>query len=348
VQLDTGSADLWITGSDCTTCGTGKDCSGTDCKVKCDASCCLDSGSALLNILKSKSPLEDSPCAKKNQYNGAKSSTYTNLNQPFSIQYGTGSCSGTYVQDKVCLGGICIQKQEFADANFLAKDFTDDNVDGICGMAFTSCSVGRVTPPFQNMIDEGLVSNPWFTMFLAAEGDTNNATGGYVTLGDYDTQHCSSQCNWVPLSLAYWYEFILQGVAVGTGSSANVIFKNTLTNAASITAISDTGTSFVVGPTSQIEAINKQLGGKLSLDYGGWVIDCAGKGLPPVVFTINGKDYPVYPANYIVYADKKTCILGFGVGGGQDPQWILGDTFIRQYCNVYDMSNKRVGLCATL
>ena len=27
-----------------------------------------------------------------------------------------------------------------------------------------------------------------------------------------------------------------------------------------------------------------------------------------------------------------------------DPAWILGDTFIREWCNAYDLKNSQVGL----
>ncbi|KIH49026.1 hypothetical protein ANCDUO_20900 [Ancylostoma duodenale] len=30
---------------------------------------------------------------------------------------------------------------------------------------------------------------------------------------------------------------------------------------------------------------------------------------------------------------------GFGMG----PSWILGDPFIREYCNIYDVGNKQIG-----
>ena len=30
-------------------------------------------------------------------------------------------------------------------------------------------------------------------------------------------------------------------------------------------------------------------------------------------------------------------------GGGFGPSWILGDTFIRTYCNIYDIGQKRIG-----
>jgi len=31
------------------------------------------------------------------------------------------------------------------------------------------------------------------------------------------------------------------------------------------------------------------------------------------------------------------------MGSGFGLSWILGDPFIRQYCNVFDLGNKRIG-----
>jgi len=244
------------------------------------------------------------------------------------------------------LADICVAQQQFGDTTFLAKFFTDQPMDGICGMAFTALAEDRITPPFQNMIDEGLVANPWFTVFLETEGNKNNVTGGYLTLGDYDSDHCSTQCDWVPLSAATYYQIVLQGVAVGSGSSAKVIFKDIGANA-DIQAISDTGTSYVIGPQAQIDSIAQQIGATTDPDLG-YVVDCNNLDLPPIVFTINNKDYPVSAKNYVTYVDENTCVLALAGQGATSPQWILGDTFIRQYCNVYDMGNKRLGLCNTL
>lgn len=44
------------------------------------------------------------------------------------------------------------------------------------------------------------------------------------------------------------------------------------------------------------------------------------------------------------------CILGmFSFPGGFGaPSWILGDTFIRAFCNTYDLGGKRLGLSKAL
>jgi len=212
-------------------------------------------------------------------------------------------------------------------------------------MAFTTLAVDRITPPFQNMIDQGLVDNPWFTAYLTADGDVFNATGGQLTLGDYDSEHCSASCDFVDLSSATYYEFPIQGVKVQTATGDKVIFYD---KASTQRAISDTGTSLIVGPTKEVEEICKQLNGTFDRTVDGYIVPCNNTSLPPIVVTINNKDYPVTQENYIIPTGDGRCMLGISGGGGVNPQWILGDTWIRQYCNVYDMGNKRIGFCPTL
>jgi cathepsin D len=309
VVMDTGSANLWIPSSKCTT---------------------------------SRS------CAGKSEYNSAKSSTYKATTQDFSIQYGTGSCSGTMATDKVCISDVCVKDQPFGEATSLAAFFAGQPMDGICGLAFQALAVNRAIPPVYNMIQQNLLDNPWFTVWLTADGNVQGKAGGQITLGDYDTAHCSSTCDWVPLSSATYYEFTLDGYKVGKASSkANprAIGRRSPRAAAGSAAISDTGTSFIAGPTADIDTICKGLGGKAE-SGGVYSIACDAKNVPDVIFTINGKDYSITSKNFIVPDGTGKCVLGFqGMRALAGPKWILGDCFIREYCNVYDMGNKRLGLC---
>lgn len=65
------------------------------------------------------------------------------------------------------------------------------------------------------------------------------------------------------------------------------------------TAISDTGTSLIVGPQADIDKICKEIGGTPEA-HGVYSIPCDKKNLPDVIFTINGKDYSVSSKNYVV------------------------------------------------
>jgi hypothetical protein len=309
----------------------------------------MDTGSANLWVASDKCTTKTS-CKGKTEFVESKSSTYKSSTQKFSIQYGTGSCSGTIGYDTVCIAGVCVEQQPFGDATSLAAFFTDQPMDGICGLAFQSLAVDRVIPPVLNMIQQNLLDNPWFTVWMTSEGNVQGTNGGQITLGDYDTDHCSSTCDWVPLSSATYYEFILDGYKVDTSSSSKAVaatnprVPSRRRRATGSAAISDTGTSLIAGPSEDIDTICKQLGGKP--DGGLYTIPCSKKdSLPDVIFTINGKDYPVSSKNYVV-PDGTQCILGFqGMRAVAGPKWILGDCFIREYCNVYDMGNKRLGLC---
>jgi hypothetical protein len=37
------------------------------------------------------------------------------------------------------------------------------------------------------------------------------------------------------------------------------------------------------------------------------------------------------------------CALGVDYGFGFDFDWLLGDSMIRTYCNIYDVANVRIG-----
>jgi hypothetical protein len=310
VIMDTGSANLWVPTKGCT---TTKSCNG------------------------------------KNEYDSSKSSSYKANGESFSIQYGTGSCSGKIASDKVCIADICVDNQGFGQASSLASFFQDQPFDGICGLGFQSLAVDQVLPPVQSMIQGKLLSNPWFTVWMTSEGDAQGTAGGMLTLGDYDNEHCSATCDWVDLTSATYYEFNLQSVQVANSKSNPALTPSVRgrRSVAGTAAISDTGTSLIAGPTSTINSICTQLGGKLDSQNQIYIVNCNQKNsLPDVVFTINNKDYPVSAKNYIVPTGDGRCMLGFqGMRAFAGPKWILGDVFIREYCNVYDMGNQRLGLC---
>jgi hypothetical protein len=325
VVMDTGSANLWVPGTDCKSSG----------------------GRQSRNVMAGKiAPANDDPCAGKNKFDTKKSSTFKDDSEPFSITYGTGSCSGDIGEDKVCLGDLCVDNG-FGVADKLAPFFAGQPLDGILGLAFQDLAVDRVKPPVQTMIDQKLLPNPLFTFWMT-ETHADNETGGQITLGDYDTAHCASQVDWVPLSSATYYEFVLDGVRVAESASFGKELVLQPVNAEGTQAISDTGTSLIAGPNKEISEIAEKLGGKMDEQEGVYIVDCAtANTLPDVIFTIGGKDYSVTNKNYvdILSQDDPRCFIGFqAFASFLGPKWILGDCFIREYCNIYDMGNKRLGL----
>lgn len=333
VIMDTGSSNLWVPGKECI---NGNGASMNRYKFS----------PAAAQILASKNA-----CFGKNLFDGTKSSTYSTNDQAFQIKYGTGSCSGYIATDNLCLDDLCI-KNGFGVATHLAPFFADQPFDGIFGMAFQTIAVDNVKPPIQNMIDQGMLANPWFTVWMTMT-HTENETGGLITLGDFDPQHCSDQVDWIPLSRATYFEIALDGVKVGGTDLQSEVVVMSPTSGKTVQAVSDTGTSLIAGPKQQIQQIAGQLGGVMDHTQGVYIVPCdAADTLPPIIFTLNGKDYPVTAKNYVALLAEpdNRCYLGIQSfpSGGIGPSWILGDTWIREYCQVYDMGGKRLGVAKAL
>ncbi|PIO55305.1 eukaryotic aspartyl protease, partial [Teladorsagia circumcincta] len=163
--------------------------------------------------------------------------------------YGTGAAVGFLGEDTVRFGGVgsnqlAVPNTVFGQATSLAAFFADQPIDGILGLAFKTIAVDGVTPVFINAVDQGLVDQPIFTVFLEHVGAQDNVYGGVYTYGGLDTTNCGPVLAYQPLSSATYYQFKLSGVASGTYSSTK-----------GWQAISDTGTSLLAAPTSIASAI---------------------------------------------------------------------------------------------
>ncbi|KAK6037914.1 hypothetical protein COOONC_24580, partial [Cooperia oncophora] len=77
--------------------------------------------------------------------------------------------------------------------------------------------------------------------------------------------------------------------------------------------------------------------------HGVYFINCYAQ--PSLKLAIGQNVYLIEPKNMIVPAGDGRCMLSlFGMdSGGFGPSWILGDPFIRQYCQIYDVGRKRIG-----
>jgi len=349
VVMDTGSANLWVPGKECGSGGgsCGRQCQGFLCQFLCDKSCC---NSLDANFMY-KAPAPKNACTGKHLFDGSKSSSYKKNGQSFQITYGTGACSGYIATDKVCLGDICVDNG-FGVATSLAPFFADQPLDGILGLGFQQLAVDHIKPPVQTMIDNKLLANPIFTVWMTMT-HAENETGGLITIGDYDKKHCSDQVDWIPLSSATYYQVSLDGVKVGSKDGQEELVLISPQDRLGAQAISDTGTSLIAGPARDIQQIGERLGGKLDQSQGVYMVPCdAAKTLPPVIFTINGKEFPVTAKNYVLQLSEQDprCFLGFqGMPSmGFGPSWILGDCWIREYCQIYDMGSKRLGLAKAL
>ncbi|XP_028266295.1 pepsin A-like [Parambassis ranga] len=268
-------------------------------------------------------------CQNHEKFNPQQSSTFKWGNQPLSIQYGTGSMTGYLASDTVEVGGISVANQVFGLSQTEAAFMASMEADGILGLAFQSIASDNVVPVFDNMISQGLVSQPIFSVYLSSD----SAQGSEVVFGGADPSHYTGQITWIPLSSATYWQIQMDSVTIN---------GQTVACSGGCQAIIDTGTSLIVGPNSDINNINAWVGASTD-QYGDAIVNCQNiQSMPDVTFSLGGNSFTV-PASAYVAQNNGDCSTGFGQGGSSQ-LWILGDVFIREYYAVFDANAQQIGL----
>ncbi|KAK0414656.1 hypothetical protein QR680_011550 [Steinernema hermaphroditum] len=298
-----------------------------------------DTGSSNLWVINSQ--CQDQSCQgmpgtpKKHLFNEGQSSTFKSVGTPFSIQYGSGSCDGKLGIDTVSFAGLTISQQTFGIADDIADVFGYQPVDGIMGLGWPALAVDNVVPPMQNLFPQ--LDKPLFTVWLDRKVKMDQGgPAGQITYGALDTQNCDSTVNYVSLTSKSYWQFAQDGFQIGT-------YKYTTQDQ----VISDTGTSWIGAPQVVLDNIASVTGAQYDWTNNFYTVDCGAKNLPDLVFTIGGQNYHVPQVEYVLDLGlgNGQCVLTFLAmqGGGYMPSWILGDTFIRSFCNVYDIGQGRIG-----
>jgi len=176
VQFDTGSSNLWVPGSSCTS----------------------------------------TACEDHQVFYESLSSTYVANGTAFSITYGTGSVSGYLSVDYVSFAGLTVKNQTFGEVTTeQGTNFVDAYFDGILGMGFPILAVDGVTPTFQNMVSQGLIQNPVFSFFLRDNGSVVNY-GGELILGGSDPSLYSGGLTYVDVIQAAYWKFQTDSIKIGS------------------------------------------------------------------------------------------------------------------------------------
>ncbi|KAF7714375.1 Vacuolar protease A [Penicillium ucsense] len=147
----------------------------------------LDTGSS--NLWVPSSQCSSIACFLHSKYDSSSSSTYKKNGTEFAIRYGSGSLSGFVSQDTLKIGDLEIKHQDFAEATQEpGLAFAFGRFDGILGLGFDTISVNKMVPPFYNALDQGLLDEPVFAFYLGdtnKEGDDSVATFGGVDKSHY-------------------------------------------------------------------------------------------------------------------------------------------------------------------
>ncbi|KAF7722967.1 hypothetical protein EC973_002478 [Apophysomyces ossiformis] len=284
LDFDTGSSDLWVASTLCQNCGSGQ-----------------------------------------TLFDPSSSSSFQESSQTWQISYGDGStANGVLGTDTVVLGGLAIQGQTIDVAEQESSQFQSGPISGLLGLAFdTITSVQGIKTPVDNLISQGLISEPIFGVFL---GKDSEGGGGEYVFGGYDSNHIGGQLTTVPVDNSQgWYSINIDG----TSASGQQV-------TGSFSGILDTGTSLLLLENSLAEQVASAYGATDNGD-GTYTISCDTSQFPPLVFDIAGAQFEVSSDSLVYSGSGSSCIAGFGYGGL--PFSILGDTFLK---NNYVIFNQGV------
>ncbi|KAF8160631.1 aspartic peptidase domain-containing protein [Crassisporium funariophilum] len=313
VILDTGSSDLWLADTTCRTCPT--------------------------------MPLFES--AKSTSFQASSSE-----NSAVTIHYGSGAVAGTLATDTVTMGGFTIPDQTFLTVDRLTSNLLDGSVSGIMGLAFDAIASTRATPFWQTLSQGGQLSTQEMSFWLTRVSNEPNAKaeepGGVFTLGGTNSSLFTGdiEFNTMAGTPSFWL-LSLSGATV-SGTAVKI------TSGDSALSAIDTGTTLLGGPSADVAAIWAAVPGSAPSqgNQGFWSFPCANE--VSVSLSFGGKLWPINPVDMNIGPEStgsSNCLgaifdlsLGSNIESGTgNPNWVIGDTFLKNVYSVFRASPPAVG-----
>ncbi|KZV73514.1 acid protease [Peniophora sp. CONT] len=303
VVLDTGSSDLWVATDRCTDCPS------------------------------------DTP-----KFDTTQSRTLNVSSQTVELSYGSGQLNGTLLQDTVSLGPYTVSGQVFTGAAQISDGLIDGSLAGILGLAFQDISVSDTTPFWQALINGGELSSPEMSFYLTrfldtATSATETDPGGTFTLGGTNSSFYKGNIEFNAFPNGTQPSFWLQTVSDLTVNGNPVDITNPAGNIAAI----DTGTALLGGPTAAVRAFWAQVNGSQELseqNAGFWEFPCTTDISSTLAF--GGTAWPISAEDMNLGQIEEGLCVGalFDLTQGamtspSTPQWIVGDTFLKNVYTVF-------------
>lgn len=302
----------------------------------------IDSGSADTWVPSSKCK----NCGKSQQkLSKTVSNSLQTSKQQWSITYGTGNAKGYLATDDLSIAGMNLKNYKFALATEESDDFSSSPFDGLMGLAQETLSNSQSPTPIDALYNEKLVSAPVMGYKL---GDATTASGkraavndGEVTFGGVDSAKYTGKLVEIPnVSQQGFYEIPIQGVSVNGKTIASL--------SSGRTSILDTGTSLMVAPQKDAEAVHAQIPGAKSDGQGGFTVPCTTNST--LSFKFGGQDWPLLARDLIfVPVDNNKpngdCISSLGGGDvGQQGEWLVGAAALKRLYFATNAQKNVIGL----
>lgn len=330
VILDTGSSDLWVMSTETDLCqseslqeSVGRECYG-------------------------------------GLYDADASSTYELVGQDeFSI---------AYVDDSESSGDYITETIELSEGNTitgLQMGVSLSNTVGVGIMGIGYSENVAADTQYENIIDlmvkQGLIETRAYSLYL----DAADATHGSILFGGIDTRKFIGDLSTLPLQprrtgIIDSFTVALTGIAVGTPDDMDSL----TTDQFAIPVLLDSGTTLTYLPDQLVENLVDLMGGYDDLiETGNIWVDCDLVENNPdfvISYQFGGPRGPTInvPLREVIFAIPDelqqyfnlpwttTCYLGIHPSGN-DPFYLLGDSFLRSAYVVYDLDNNQLAIANT-
>jgi len=311
VILDTGSADLFLVSSSCTT----------------------------------------STCTGLQTFSGSSSSTFNNTNTPFSITYGSGSASGVLGRDEVQMAGFQVSQQTFGICSQLTTGLVSAPVSGILGLGWQALASSGAKPFWQSLFEGGVWDEPLMAFYLTRFQNVSRASeqepGGVFTMGATNTSLYTGEIDYVNVqslqnTLSYW-TLPLTNMTVNSGSV-------TLPSGSSSLAAIDTGTTLIGGPSDVVAALYALIPGSTAGtgNFDGYFqYPCSTT--VNVALSFGGRTWSISQDDFKLQQLSNSQCLGAiftfapSTSNSIGPAWIVGDTFLKNVYTVFRANPASVG-----
>ncbi|KIY53016.1 acid protease, partial [Fistulina hepatica ATCC 64428] len=308
VIIDSGSADLWLASSSC-------------------SSGCSSVGPT---------------------FNPSDSSTFSNKSTAFSITYGSGSAQGYLATDTVQMAGFSVSSQTFAVCDVVSDSLITSPVSGLMGFGFKTIAASGATPFWQTLAASGAWDSPLMsvqiTRYLNDTSVQSLEPGGTLTMGFVNESLYRGEIEYTSYPSGVTESYWLVSLEALTVAGSSV----TLPTGSDAYAAIDTGTTLVGGPSEYIKAIYELIEGAEAGtgDYEGYYLYPCKNSVTIALGFGNSSMWTISPADFEMSRVSSSMCLGafFDLTTGDSaPSWIVGDTFLKNVYTVLRYDSPAIG-----
>jgi len=304
----------------------------------------FDTGSSDLWISDPQCP----DCENLSAFNKSKSFSHVLVdNQPFIVNFGTGSTMGYEAVEDFVIGGLSCEGAHYGEILTGGDFLRDFNLDGIVGIGFRGlASVTRPTV-LELIFHQNPTIQRLFSIYFAGPESPQNAS--HIWFGGYDLELVGKDVDWyyTPVVRRTFGDFKFWSVKMvsfqGLDISGEILFS---TCASGCFAIIDSGTGGIGIPEPAyhyvVNLINQRIRCKGNTCFNTQVED-----FPTFMIRfMPDLNLPLKPNHYVSCTSANICVYKIQPIFGES-YWTFGAVFIEAYYTLFDAENLRVGFACT-